>query len=100
VGAYFKEKLQAFRREPRSVVEVRGKGLMLGVEFKEPVAPLLSNLLDAGIICGPPGPTWCAFCRRSSSPRNTLIGSCPYCRHALESSDGKGLHLTARFHAG
>ena len=39
-----------------SIIEVRGKGLMIGIEFKEPVAPLIGKLLEAGIICGPAGP--------------------------------------------
>jgi len=60
-GNYFKERLQEFAAQRESVVEVRGMGLMLGVEFREPVAPLLSNLLDAGIICGPAGPNVLRF---------------------------------------
>ena len=52
---------QGFAASHASVVEVRGQGLMLGVEFKEPVAPLLANLLDAGIICGPAGPNVVRF---------------------------------------
>lgn len=60
-AAYFHEKLQQFAAAHPSVVEVRGKGLMIGVEFKEPVAPLLANLLDAGIICGPAGPNVVRF---------------------------------------
>ena len=60
-SAYFFEKLQQFASVHPSVVEVRGKGLMVGIEFKEPVAPLLANLLDAGIICGPAGPNVVRF---------------------------------------
>lgn len=60
-GLYFKGQLERFAAAHESVVEVRGKGLMLGVEFKESVAPLLSNLLDAGIICGPAGPNVVRF---------------------------------------
>lgn len=60
-STYFFEKLQRFASTHPSVVEVRGKGLMIGVEFKEPVAPLLANLLDAGIICGPAGPNVVRF---------------------------------------
>lgn len=60
-GAYFKGRLERFAESHPSVVEVRGKGLMLGVEFKQPVAPLLANLLAAGIVCGPAGPNVVRF---------------------------------------
>jgi predicted acetylornithine/succinylornithine family transaminase len=36
--------------------EIRGRGLMIGIAFKENVAPVIDALLDAGIICGPAGP--------------------------------------------
>jgi len=39
-----------------SIKEVRGRGLMCGVEFDQPVAPLIEKLLEAGIVCGPAGP--------------------------------------------
>ncbi len=53
----FHAALDAFaQRHPKSVVEVRGKGLMVGVEFQEPVMPLIQKLQEAGIICGPAGP--------------------------------------------
>lgn len=61
VGAYFVEKLKQFAEKHASVVEVRGQGLMIGIEFKEAMAPLLGNLLDAGIICGPAGPNVVRF---------------------------------------
>lgn len=61
VGDYFKQKLQAFAAAHPGVVDVRGKGLMVGVEFKEPVTPLLANLQDAGVICGPAGPNVVRF---------------------------------------
>ncbi len=35
--------------DPR-VVEVRGRGLMLGMELSVPVAPLVSGLLEAGVV--------------------------------------------------
>ena len=60
-GAYFKGQLERLAASHPAIVEVRGKGLMIGVEFKEPVAPLLANLLDAGIICGPAGPNVVRF---------------------------------------
>jgi acetylornithine/LysW-gamma-L-lysine aminotransferase len=35
--------------DPR-VVEVRGRGLMVGMELRTPVAPLVSALLEAGVV--------------------------------------------------
>ena len=43
------------------MVQARGRGLILGVEFDRPVAPLIGALLDAGIICGPAGPNVLRF---------------------------------------
>ncbi|MCX8064458.1 MAG: aspartate aminotransferase family protein [Candidatus Hydrogenedentes bacterium] len=43
------------------IKEVRGKGLMVGVEFEEPVAPIINKLMDKGIICGSAGPNVLRF---------------------------------------
>ena len=52
VGAYLKANLPA---SPR-IKEVRGRGLMLGIEFNEPVAPLRQKLLyDKHIFTGVAG---------------------------------------------
>ena len=52
VGEYIKENIPA---SPR-IKEVRGKGLMLGIEFNEPVAPLRQALLyDKHIFTGVAG---------------------------------------------
>ncbi|MCC6144950.1 MAG: aminotransferase class III-fold pyridoxal phosphate-dependent enzyme, partial [Candidatus Hydrogenedentes bacterium] len=60
-GAYLFERLADVAKEFESVVEVRGKGLMAGIEFNQPVAPLVGNLIEAGIICGPAGPNVLRF---------------------------------------
>ncbi len=39
-----------------AIVEVRAKGLMIGVEMTKFVTPLIGVMLDAGIVCGPAGP--------------------------------------------
>lgn len=44
-----------------AVVEVRGKGLMVGIEFDQPVAPLVNTLIESGVICGPAGPNVLRF---------------------------------------
>lgn len=56
IAAWLRGRLEQFVAKHPKAVEVRGAGLMLGVEFGEAVAPLLGNLQDAGIICGPAGP--------------------------------------------
>jgi len=61
MGAYLFEHLNAIATTCPSVVEVRGKGLMAGVEFDKPVAPLVKLLIDSGIICGPAGPNVLRF---------------------------------------
>jgi acetylornithine/N-succinyldiaminopimelate aminotransferase len=60
-GAYLFAELAKVAETSPSVVDVRGKGLMAGVEFTQPVAPLVKNLIAAGIICGPAGPNVLRF---------------------------------------
>ncbi|MGM0441432.1 MAG: aspartate aminotransferase family protein [Elusimicrobiota bacterium] len=49
-GDYFKEKLLELSRKYRVVREVRGKGLMLGMELGDAGKELISYLLDKGYI--------------------------------------------------
>jgi acetylornithine/N-succinyldiaminopimelate aminotransferase len=53
---YLWEKLQSVARGNDAIVELRGKGLMIGIQFKGPVAPLVGELADAGFIVGNAGP--------------------------------------------
>ncbi len=55
-GCYFIEQLLNLSKEFECIYEVRGRGLMIGVEFDRGVAPLVECMLNAGIICGPAGP--------------------------------------------
>ena len=48
VGAYFQEQLRALNAP--QIRAVRGLGLMIGVEFKEKVAPIVSALREAGVL--------------------------------------------------
>ncbi len=54
-GAYFMDKLNALKARHAGIVEVRGKGLMIGVEMKDPVAPVIAKMTEARIVCGPAG---------------------------------------------
>jgi acetylornithine aminotransferase len=60
-GGYFLEKLMSLAGKHTQIVEVRGKGLMIGVEMKDPVAPIVQKMLEAGIVCGPAGPNVLRF---------------------------------------
>jgi acetylornithine/LysW-gamma-L-lysine aminotransferase len=53
-GAYLIEKLRAL--ELRRVREVRGAGLLVGIELKERVQPFLLALMDHGVLALPAGP--------------------------------------------
>ena len=48
VGAYFQDQLRALNAP--QIRSVRGLGLMIGVEFKSKVAPIVAALRDAGVL--------------------------------------------------
>ena len=58
---YLVQALEAFVADKDQIVEVRARGLMVGIEFKEPVAPLVGALQESGVICGPAGPNVLRF---------------------------------------
>jgi len=60
-GDHFIKSLEAIAAKHGSIKEVRGKGLMIGVEMHEAVAPVIGKMLDAGIVCGPAGPNVLRF---------------------------------------
>ena len=55
-GERFADGLRALKSRHSSMVEVRAKGLMIGVEMTKVVSPLVEAMLEAGIICGSAGP--------------------------------------------
>lgn len=58
MGEVFKSKLIALKEQFPIISEVRGKGLMLGVEFSKPVAKSLSKqLFEKGFLVGTVGET-------------------------------------------
>ena len=38
------------------VIALASKGLMVGIEMKEPVAPVVAKMLESHVICGSAGP--------------------------------------------
>lgn len=59
VGAYFVEQLQGLR-SPK-IRDVRGRGLMIGVELKERATKYLRGLQEAGVLALMAGPTTLRF---------------------------------------
>ncbi|MDZ7801620.1 MAG: acetylornithine/succinylornithine family transaminase [Trueperaceae bacterium] len=57
VGEHFRDGLDRLAGEEPRIREVRGMGLMLGVELKEKVAPLLDALRARGVLAINAGPT-------------------------------------------
>lgn len=56
VGAHFLEQLNALKSKHSSIQEVRGTGLMIGVQMDRAVGDILNAILAKGVICGPAGP--------------------------------------------
>jgi len=59
MGAYFMERLRALGAS--KMREVRGLGLMIGMEMKEKVAPHLRALMDRGVMALAAGVTVLRF---------------------------------------
>ncbi len=59
VGAYFLNRLRSLASP--LLREVRGMGLMIGVELKQKVAPVLQGLLERGVLALPAGMTVIRF---------------------------------------
>ncbi len=50
-GAYFKMQLEALQKQfPDKILEVRGRGLILGMELSKPGAPVVKGCLERGMI--------------------------------------------------
>ena len=54
LGAWWMQRLRAI--EHRAIAEVRGAGLMVAVEFRMRVAPLIDALADRGVLALSAGP--------------------------------------------
>ena len=85
-GAYLFDRLGAMARKFDSVVDVRGKGLMAGVEMKDAVAPIIGKMIEARVICGSAGPNVLRFLPplivtedhvdRAVAALETILGGC------------------------
>jgi len=60
-GAYFIGALHDLAGKHNFIKEVRGKGLMIGVEMQDAATPVIQKMIDKGIICGPAGPNVLRF---------------------------------------
>jgi acetylornithine/N-succinyldiaminopimelate aminotransferase len=54
-GRYFLEKLQALKEKHSSIRDVRGRGLLLGVEMDREVAGILTRCLEKGLLVATAG---------------------------------------------
>ena len=61
VGLHLRQRLDALAEADPRIREVRGAGLMLGVEFKEKVAPILDALAEGGVLAINAGATVIRF---------------------------------------
>lgn len=50
VGAYLFDKLEEIKENYDEIIDHRGMGLMQGLEFKKPVADVINNALDNGLV--------------------------------------------------
>ena len=61
MGQQFMGALRDLARTHEKIIEVRGRGLMVGVECAEPVAPVVAAMTDHGVLCGAAGPNVLRF---------------------------------------
>ncbi|WP_422478022.1 aspartate aminotransferase family protein [Pleomorphochaeta sp. DL1XJH-081] len=56
VGSYLRNSLEALKERFSQIVEVRGAGLMLGVQMSIPIRPILDMCMKEGLILANAGP--------------------------------------------
>lgn len=56
VGEWLLERLEELKRKTDDILDVRGLGLMIGIEMKEAVAPIVEELSQRGFLTCPAGP--------------------------------------------
>ncbi|MCA1903117.1 MAG: aspartate aminotransferase family protein [Candidatus Hydrogenedens sp.] len=85
LGKCFITGLSKIAEVHRKIKEVRGQGLMIGVEFDEPVNPLINQMFSRGFICGSAGPNVLRFLPPLIVEQQELTQAL----HALEQSLGE-----------
>ncbi|HPP58261.1 MAG TPA: aspartate aminotransferase family protein [Candidatus Hydrogenedens sp.] len=85
LGKCFITGLSKIAEVHRKIKEVRGQGLMIGVEFDEPVTPLINQMFSRGFICGSAGPHVLRFLPPLIVEQQELTQAL----HALEQSLGE-----------
>jgi len=61
LGEHCFDRLRRVAEKHAGIVEVRGKGLLIGIEMRDPVKGVVDKLLDAGVVCGSAGPNVLRF---------------------------------------
>ena len=72
LGVEFMHCLEKLREKHSCIEEVRGKGLMIGVQMKFPVSEILPILRERGYLCGQAGPQVLRFLPPLIIERNLL----------------------------
>jgi len=70
MGDFIRDGLHAKLTAWPAVREIRGKGLMIGIELDFPCGELVMNGLDAGLLINVTTTTWCGCCRRLTIKRD------------------------------
>ncbi len=52
LGAWFESELNALAQRMPGIVEIRGKGMMWGIELDQPASPIARQLLASGFVVG------------------------------------------------
>lgn len=60
-GERFVAGLRELAEKHSGIKDVRGKGLMIGVEFDNPVNTILAGMTERNVVCGPAGPNVVRF---------------------------------------
>jgi acetylornithine/succinyldiaminopimelate/putrescine aminotransferase len=55
MGNYLRERLARLRENKKSICDIRGLGLMIGIELAVPVADIIERCQERGILLGPAG---------------------------------------------
>ncbi|MDP8246216.1 MAG: aspartate aminotransferase family protein [Candidatus Hinthialibacter antarcticus] len=77
LGEMFRAQLNLMKTKHACIKEVRGRGLMIGVEMTGPVAGLLSKLRERGYLAGSAGPNVLRFLPPLIVNEDLLLGVLP-----------------------